>query len=1005
MALEAGDIIPQSAVDRVALITKELEDLYMQMKKIAELSIGLGKAIKEGTSTEDIAKNIDYLTQKEKELIKVQNQISVALAKQNDEYMANKKALVDLNKVNQDRLVLGDKDARQVTAANSSLTQLEAALKKNRVAYAALRTEQERSSKSAKDLLAIVQKQAIESDSLRKSMMQNKEAVVNVNQSFDAMDQLTGNLIGSFKNMGKQLMIVATNPFFLAIAGAVALFKALQASADYYYTSTLKGEEAAKKSGAVWDAFFETFREGNQKLGEDVVKSNKAFNTFFSNLLVRLGVEEGVFSKEADAAVKNRERIQAAFEDYYDKLNVLFREHLRDVVDDANTELKINKLLEDSKNKLLLTDEQRLQAVRLAGKEAKKQLEGDIKLADGDIEAQEQLVKIRQGKIAIITEEDRATGKLITRNKTIAEMSDEEINDTKLIGEELKKLADLQVARINLESKASVQSKSFRRIEIGIVQEIEKVRVDSLRRVEDSRMQLGKQNLENDIKENEKIIKLSASTADEQLGIENALYNQRIQLLTKNKQEELTVIKRSAEDRLKEEAQIFANNELEKNADLTAKDLIRIQNEKLATLVANDKTYQNEVKTANAKFNSESLSEAQAYADAVIKIKQNEIKEELTGEMKKLDGQIQLIKQAAIEGKKSKEQADKEILDLQKKSTDDYIQLQIDALQKTLMLDGLSVEERKKLEEQLYKLKVDLQNAFFNQLESGDKKLQVLIGKIYDVYSEFSKSVGDLFHTITQNRLNDIDREEKALDDQTKNSIDRLKEDTDARIEAAAGNAEAIAAINRGADKEQKIIEEDAARRKEVLEHKKIEAQRKAAIFDKATSAVQAAIATALAVTKLLATPPLAVAAGIAGAIEVAAILARQIPQFAEGGIHEGGLMIVGEEGSEAMHIPGQGMFMSPDVPTLMSAPSGTEIWNHDETMRALAFRGLSTVDERQPTQKEYEALVKLGKKLDSLEHTMRTKKEVHHNWSKRGVETMIKHSEHRIKILNDLFD
>jgi hypothetical protein len=989
----------EGAITAVGILTKELEELYKELKKISDAAVASGKAIKEGTNTDEVSKHISQLTEEEKELVKVQNQISTALAKQNDEYISNKKALDDLNKLVKDKIVLGDKDAKQVTAMNSSINQLQAALNKNRAMYSSLRTEQERNSKVGKDLLTVIQKQSKEFDELRKSMGQNKEVVVSLGESFGALDQLTGGLMGRFKDMGKQLMALATNPFFIAIAGAVALFKALQYTAEAYYTTTLQGEEAAKKSTAQWDAFFAVFKRGFVQTGKDVSSTGEKISEFFTDLAFMI---RGPF---AGMLIKEKNRVAKEMKELSDMLSKLFKDHLKDMVDDANTELRVNELLEDSKKKLLLTDEQRLKALRDARDLLKEQLKGDIQLANDDIKAQEKLVSIAGGKIAQITEQDKATGKLITRNKTVAEMSEQEIYDLKLIGEEVKKLAELQVARINLESKAAVQRRALLKQEIQLVQEIEHTRVENVRRGQDAIAALQKQKIVNTIEQNKTLLKMSAKTAEDQLAIEDKLYTQELELLRKNKASELLTIKRSAEDRLKEQAQIFANNEMEKNAEMTAEEFIKIQDKKLAELIRKDVDYQNEVKTTNLKFYNEQIQQAQRYADSTVKIQQHRIVQELTYQRRALDAEIQLIKQAAIDGKITKEEADKQILNAQKKSADEYIQIQIDAVRKNLAIKGLSVEEEIKLEEQLYKLKVDLQNAFFGQLEDDTKKLEELLTKVLDIYTMFANSIGHLVHSLTENKLEDIDREEKALDEQLDRELERLDEETEARIAAAGENAEAVAAIKRGADKEQQLIEDQAEARRDAIEKKRIAQQRKAAIFDKAVMAVQAGIATALAVVKALPNIPLAVAVGAAGAIEVAAILAKQIPAFEDGGIHtKGGLLIAGEAGEEIAKVPGKGFFMTPGVPTLMSAPAGTEFFDHNESMRMLATSGLGVNTDRQPTEKEYRELRNLGRKLDSLEYTVRTKPVVENNYTSKGLEVVLKKGLNKIKTFQEKY-
>src|SRR5690606_40952881 len=94
------------------------------------------------------------------------------------------------------------------------------------------------------------------------------------------------------------------------------------------------------------------------------------------------------------------------------------------------------------------------------------------------------------------------------------------------------------------------------------------------------------------------------------------------------------------------------------------------------------------------------------------------------------------------------------------------------------------------------------------------------------------------------------------------------------------------------------------------IEKKRIETKRRAAIYDKTVSATQAAIQTSLAIVRMLADPggfagaALSIAAGVTGALQVAAILARDIPQFEKGGKTYTPWIIAGEKGFEKYRTP-----------------------------------------------------------------------------------------------------
>lgn len=134
------------------------------------------------------------------------------------------------------------------------------------------------------------------------------------------------------------------------------------------------------------------------------------------------------------------------------------------------------------------------------------------------------------------------------------------------------------------------------------------------------------------------------------------------------------------------------------------------------------------------------------------------------------------------------------------------------------------------------------------------------------------------------------------------------------RIQAAEGNAE-----------EQERIEKERAK-------KVAEIERKQAIVRKAQGVTESLINTAVAVTKLLPTPPLAIAAGVLGALQTATILAQTIPPipaFEKGTGRKGapgGFALVGEKRHELGILPSGQMFITPNTPTIMDIPPRTII-------------------------------------------------------------------------------
>jgi hypothetical protein len=384
-------------------------------------------------------------------------------------------------------------------------------------------------------------------------------------------------------------------------------------------------------------------------------------------------------------------------------------------------------------------------------------------------------------------------------------------------------------------------------------------------------------------------------------------------------------------------------------------------------------------------------------AAAEAKRKAKELKDAIDGQMLKyqqeynlakqnLDDKVNLIKQEVVEGKKTKEDGDKEILALEKSLADEYVQIQIDKLQKVLAIEGLNKEEQVKVETELQKLKLDLQDAYYKQVEDKRaqelKKTEEFLGNVQTAYSSFTDALGTVVSSFTDARLGQIDKEQKSY------------EDSLARQIAAAGDNE----------EQKKKLEEQGEKRRQEFEKKRIDAQRRAAIFDKIVSAIQAGIATALAVTKLGVVTPMAIAAGIAGAIEVGAILAKQIPQYEDGiDNHPGGLAVVGDgKGPERISIPGRKPFLSPSVPTLLDLPAGTRVDSYEDTM-GLAMTAINSNDSMR-TRRSGGDLSKLARGLADVKYAIEQKPVASINISRQGVEKLISNAHTKTYLLNTLY-
>ena len=164
--------------------------------------------------------------------------------------------------------------------------------------------------------------------------------------------------------------------------------------------------------------------------------------------------------------------------------------------------------------------------------------------------------------------------------------------------------------------------------------------------------------------------------------------------------------------------------------------------------------------------------------------------------------------------------------------------------------------------------------------------------------------------------------------------IENIEKDQEAIVEAYDKEIERIEALEENgaisteeAEARKRAAEDKTAAKNAELEKKKAALQEKQAKWNKANSIIQAGIFTALAITEALPNLVLAALVGAMGAAQVALIAAQPIPKYAKGTKdHPGGLAIVGDGGKKEGIVTNNGLFITPDKPTLVDLPAHAQV-------------------------------------------------------------------------------
>jgi len=193
-------------------------------------------------------------------------------------------------------------------------------------------------------------------------------------------------------------------------------------------------------------------------------------------------------------------------------------------------------------------------------------------------------------------------------------------------------------------------------------------------------------------------------------------------------------------------------------------------------------------------------------------------------------------------------------------------------------------------------------SEMYKNAEEGQEKFKVAFGAISEVGQ-------GAFNAIAQASMAQYEGEYKRLDAQKENAL------------KFAGDS-AVA---------KEKIEADYAKKKQEIDKRKFESEKKIKM-------VNIVIDTAQAVVASLPNIPLSVIVGVLGAAQLAMVATQQFPAYAEGtDNHSGGLMLVndgaGSNYQEKVVLPSGKVIRPQGRNVLMNAPKGTKVLNHEQQL------------------------------------------------------------------------
>lgn len=412
-------------------------------------------------------------------------------------------------------------------------------------------------------------------------------------------------------------------------------------------------------------------------------------------------------------------------------------------------------------------------------------------------------------------------------------------------------------------------------------------------------------------------------------------YNKQVELVKDAYAQIAETIDTESKEAIKAETKKYDDQiDKAKKAGLKTEELEAAKNKALSALaseygeqkIANEK----ELNEVLKKMQEDFVQREQEEWAAIQTIRDEAYREEMERLSEEEQGALAFARSTGKSVTEVEEEYAKKRAELDFKYKQETFEHQIDGLQAMLSKEYLTDEQRLKLEEELTKAKMGMQDLVTNHLmqnlkreeqadaESKQKRIEQ-VQQWADNAADSLSAITDLASTIFDGQIKNIEKEQEANNDYYNEQMEHIDNLATKGViteeEAEIRKREAKAATE--------AKEEELAKKKAKLQYRQ-------ALVEKANSIAQIGINTALAIMKAA---PNWVQVGLVsalGAIQLATAIAQPIKAYAEGTKghpHGGGIALVGDGGRAEVVRAGGQFYLTPDTPTLMDLPRGAEVF------------------------------------------------------------------------------
>lgn len=941
-------IIEEPAIQAPLDLAKNFGALEVSIDGTISKLKTLESNISKSSSTTKLTKETKELTVEQVNLSKIQKQIADITAKNSAEYLKEVSVMEKLKRSIKERTVLGDKDSKSLNAQNASLKQLKVALEKNTREYDEMAAAEREASEEGKNLLKVINQQDADVKKLDGSTGRFQKNVGNYPNSLGKAEAALGSLAPGFSGMANGIATATKASIaFLGTGLGLALAAILLVLAPVisFLKNTGDGMDFVEEKASGLKNGLGFLRDSFSDVGKKILDSETGIVKFAKGMLLsnpiiaQAVLTIGLLRKAFPALAKGFDEAVASGEEFARVMDEINTAREFFAVSSEAEENAIKRLILQSKNRSA-SEQERLALIDEAlGKESALSLTR-VKSAESELGAIVNLVRTRSKLIQDQFETEEQFALRLAEN---FDHTDEAIKK-----QLLESLVNLERARGE---------------DIAITEKLLNQRDALLDAAEAKAKKREEERLALATRINNAIFELEAIRIERQIKGATGI-----------------------DDRIKHEIEL----EDLKKAHLLDNDKLIAKEREVIEQHSIDKI--NEI---NKKGNEERAADS-------LKLARQSIELSASLQSEQLDDEVNRIKQAVINGNLSRAEGDKALLKLKKQQAQERISIEIEALEKQRALTGQNADEIAKIDTELYKLRQDLVEAYYNNLEEKEKtvaeRVKIFLDKWSQSFQDFVSSVGALLQSFSDRRMMRLDEEQEANEEQKDKLLEKEKSSLERSLQNDTLTAEQKDALKENSEKRQAAIEFSAERRQKDIEARRKKEQRKAAIFEKAVALAIAGIKLAQAIASWLAVVPLgfglSAAAAVIGAVQLAAIAAKPIPAAEKGLVnHKGGAVLAGEKGDELIK-SGNKWSMTSGM-GLYDVAKGSHIFPHEESMRMIAMSGLTPERENRRVDRNAD----LKKELRGINKTIRKKPVV----NVTGYVTGYNLGSQRINYLNSL--